>query len=194
MTHLALLRGINVGGGNRVPMASLRESIRATGMTDVSTYINSGNVLFTAQEGADPAGLAAGIEAQLAQDFGFAITVLVLPGATLETIARAIPADWTNDANIKSDVLFLLPELHGPEALAHFPLRAGVDEAIYESGAVIWRVDRKDQPRSGLLSIVGTPLYRRCTVRNVNTVRKLATLIEARSATGRTQPPPAASR
>lgn len=180
MTHLALLRGINVGGKHRVPMGDLRASFENAGMADVSTYINTGNVLFTAPDGSPPPELATRLERRLAEDFGFPIPVLVVTGSDLVAVASAIPSSWANDDTQKSDVIFLFPELHGPDALTHFPVKPGIDEVIYESGAVIWRVARQDQPRTGLVTVVGTALYRRCTIRNVNTVRKLAALAAAR--------------
>src|SRR2546430_15096123 len=75
-THVALLRGINVGGNNKVPMAELREVVGSLGHTGVSTYIQSGNVLFTARAGA-PA-LAAGLEKAIEQAFGLQLRVVVL--------------------------------------------------------------------------------------------------------------------
>ena len=180
MTHLALLRGINVGGKHRVPMEDLRASFENAGMADVSTYINTGNVLFTAPDGSSASELAAQLEVRLSEDFGFPIPVLVVTGSDLAAVTAAIPSGWANDDTQKSDVIFLFPELHGPEALSRFPVKPGIDEVIYESGAVIWRVARKDQPRTGLVTVVGTSLYRRCTIRNVNTVRKLAALAASR--------------
>lgn len=179
-TALALLRGINVGGRHRVPMAALRTSFEVLGMTGVQTYINTGNVLFTPADGSDLGQLSEQIEVRLADDFGFPIPVLVVPGPKLARIADAIPPDWANDETNKSDVLFLFPELRGQDALSHFPVKPGIDEAIYESGAVIWRVSRKDQPRTGLVSLVGTALYKQVTIRNVNTVRKIAAMAAAR--------------
>lgn len=180
VTSLALLRGINVGGKHRVPMADLRTSFEALGMTGVATYIASGNVLFTPPDKLPQAELTAQIESRLADDFGFPIPVLVVPGPDLDRIHDAIPPDWHNDDAHKTDVLFLFPELHGPDALTHFPIKPGIDEARYESGAVIWRVSRKDQTRTGLTAIVGTALYKQVTIRNVNTVRKLAAMAAAR--------------
>ncbi len=182
MTSLALLRGINVGGKHRVPMQQLRASFTALGMSDVTTYINSGNVLFTPQRDSEPGQLSRRIGEQLADDFGFAIPVLVVPGSDLRSIADAIPPHWANDATHKSDVLFLFPELRGPGALTRFPVRPGIDEALYESGAVIWHINRKDQSRTGLVTIVGTELYKQVTIRNVNTVRRLADMAAAAEA------------
>src|SRR5579871_1035030 len=61
-THIALLRGINVGGRNKVAMADLREVVAGLGHTDVATYIQSGNVVFTSDE-ADTEALATALEA-----------------------------------------------------------------------------------------------------------------------------------
>src|SRR5262249_60126891 len=70
-THVALLRGINVGGNNKVAMADLRDVVASLGHTRVSTYIQSGNVLFTARKGAAQASaLAAELERAIEQAFG----------------------------------------------------------------------------------------------------------------------------
>ena len=76
-SHVALLRGINVGGRNKVPMAELREVVTSLGHTGVTTYIQSGNVLFTTPE-ADPARLASELEAAITGTFGIESSVVVL--------------------------------------------------------------------------------------------------------------------
>jgi len=67
-THIAQLRGINVGGRNRVAMADLREVVLGLGHTEVVTYIQSGNVVFTS-EGADTATIAAALERAIAENW-----------------------------------------------------------------------------------------------------------------------------
>ena len=88
-THVALLRGINVGGNNKVAMADLRDTVAGLGHTGVSTYIQSGNVLFTAGDGAaqDAATLAAGLERAIAEAFGLRLRVVVL---SREELAQVI--------------------------------------------------------------------------------------------------------
>jgi uncharacterized protein (DUF1697 family) len=85
-THVALLRGINVGGRNKVPMAELRDVVTSLGHTGVTTYIQSGNVLFTTSED-DPAKLAAALEAAIAEAFGVRSPVVVL---SREDLARVL--------------------------------------------------------------------------------------------------------
>ena len=92
-THVALLRGINVGGNNKVPMADLREVVGSLGYTGVSTYIQSGNVLFTARAGApaDAPALAAGLEKAIEQAFGLQLRVVVLSRAELAQVISDNP-------------------------------------------------------------------------------------------------------
>jgi uncharacterized protein (DUF1697 family) len=90
-THVALLRGINVGGKNKVAMADLREVVADLGHADVSTYIQSGNVLFSPDPGdADTSALAATLAAAIADRLGVSSPVVVL---SRDELAAAIAAN-----------------------------------------------------------------------------------------------------
>ena len=89
-THIALLRGINVGGRNRVAMADLREVVLGLGHTEVATYIQSGNVIFTSKE-ADTARIAAALERAIAKHLGVRPTVVVLTRAELAQVVADNP-------------------------------------------------------------------------------------------------------
>lgn len=85
-THVALLRGINVGGNNKVPMADLRELMTSLGYTDVATYIQSGNVVFTSQD-TDSGKLADVLDEKIAERFGVPGHVVVV---SRDELARVI--------------------------------------------------------------------------------------------------------
>lgn len=89
-SHVALLRGINVGGRNKVPMADLREVVTSLGHTGVSTYIQSGNVLFSTAED-DTAKLAAALESAIEDRFGIWSSVVVLSRDELARVLAANP-------------------------------------------------------------------------------------------------------
>jgi uncharacterized protein (DUF1697 family) len=90
-SHVALLRGINVGGKNKVAMADLREVVADLGHADVSTYIQSGNVLFSPDPGvADPSALAAALAAAITDRLGVNAPVVVL---SRDELAAAIAAN-----------------------------------------------------------------------------------------------------
>jgi uncharacterized protein (DUF1697 family) len=88
-THVALLRGINVGGNNKVPMADLRELITSLGYTNVATYIQSGNVVFTSQDSqdTDTAKLAEVLDEKVAERFSVPGHVIVV---SRDEMARVI--------------------------------------------------------------------------------------------------------
>jgi uncharacterized protein (DUF1697 family) len=89
-SHVALLRGINVGGRNKIPMADLREVVAALGHTGVTTYIQSGNVLFSTAE-TDTAKLAAALESAIAERFGIWASVVVLSRDELAAVLAGNP-------------------------------------------------------------------------------------------------------
>jgi len=95
-SHVALLRGINVGGRNKVPMADLREVVASLGYTGVTTYIQSGNVLFSTAD-TDTAKLAAALEAAIGDRFGIWASVVVLSRGELAEALAANP--YTGEPN-----------------------------------------------------------------------------------------------
>jgi uncharacterized protein (DUF1697 family) len=89
-THVALLRGVNVGGRNRIAMADLRAVVTSLGHTDVSTYIQSGNVVFCTAE-TDTAALVTVLERAIAQTLGVAPRVVVLAREELSQVVANNP-------------------------------------------------------------------------------------------------------
>ena len=114
-THVALLRGINLGSHKRVAMPALRALVESMGHTDVSTYIASGNLVFTA--GDDRAALAGDLEKAIASELGVTCRVVVL---TCDELARAAAANpYPDEPDPKRVHAFFLMGEAGPEAQAH---------------------------------------------------------------------------
>lgn len=177
MIYAALLRGINVGGNNKVNMKELKQVFEEAGMTLVKTYINSGNIVF-ADAGRSKQEIMAVLEAAIFAHFGLRIKVLVYSIDEYTRIAEAVPDDWTNDDRLKSDVLFLWEEADEEAVMEQLPLKPEIDRAHYVPGAILWSVDRDKVTRSGMAKIVGTKLYKLVTIRNVNSVRKIHELMK----------------
>ena len=177
MVYVALLRGINVGGNNRVEMKRLKETFLRVGMEDVTTYINSGNVIFQ-DDGHQKPELSALLEEAILKDFNLEIRVLVKSLAEYDAMMEFLPESWTNDDEMKSDVLFLWDEADPETVSSGLPARQGIDTIVLAPGAVLWSVSRKDVTKSGLAKIVGTALYKQMTVRNVNSARKIHALMQ----------------
>jgi uncharacterized protein (DUF1697 family) len=117
-THVALLRGINVGGHNKVPMAELRQVVASLGHADVATYIQSGNVVFSAAQAgaagiADTTALAEALEQAIAAAFGVSVRVVVVSRDELEQVMRDNP--YPDEPNPKAVHAVFLSAKPGPE-------------------------------------------------------------------------------
>lgn len=106
MIYLALLRGINVGGKNKVEMRKLKSTFERAGMRNVTTYINSGNVVFQDSRRKPPTIISA-LEKAIEKDLGLPIKVLIRDLAAIKKVIKALPAAGTNDAKMRCDVMFL---------------------------------------------------------------------------------------
>src|SRR5262249_14125281 len=111
-THVALLRGINVGGHNKVPMAELRKVVASLGHTDVATYIRSGNVVFSTAE-TDTAALAEALEEAIASASGVRVRVAVFSREELAQVMRDNP--YSGEPNPKMVHAVFLSATPGPE-------------------------------------------------------------------------------
>lgn len=177
MMYVALLRGINVGGKNKVDMKELKQAFESVGMTSVVTYINSGNIVF-ADDTHTKEQLTPILEQAIYSQFELQVKVLIYNSEEFQKINAAIPKNWSNDLQMKSDVLFLWQDVDEATVLEGLAIKPEIDRVHYVPGAVLWSVDKEHVTRSGIMKIAGSALYQRVTVRNVNTVRKIVALLQ----------------
>lgn len=167
-TYVALLRGINVGGHKRVPMAELRSALAAAGLGDVRTYLQSGNAAFTSSS-RSPERLAATVRDAIAREIGVDCAVLVRSGAELAGVVARNPWPERTGSPTKLNVAFLSQT---PVASAA-PARVSDQEEVVIDGkhAYIWYGDGAGRSKLSL-----APLGVTATVRNWTTVVALAEL------------------
>jgi len=175
MKYLVLLRGINVGGKNMIKMNELRAAAEQAGLQNVSTYINSGNLLCESLLSKDT--VANKLSQTIHDNFGLQIDLVILSADEVTAIVKILPEAWTNDSNMKCDVMFLQQGLHGQDIVGQLPIKPDIEHIMYAPGAIIWSVNRADVTKSGMLRLVGTKAYKQLTIRNCNTLRKLADLM-----------------
>ncbi|WP_010676622.1 DUF1697 domain-containing protein [Bacillus timonensis] len=180
MIYIALLRGINVGGKNKIDMKLLKQMFEQVGMNDVVTYINTGNIIFTSN-GQSKTELSRILEEAIHNEFELQIKVVVRSIDDVRGIIDAIPESWKNDNNMKSDVMFLWDEMDDESVLEQLVIKPNIDTVKYVPGAILWSVDKKNVTKSGMSKIIGTKLYKQVTVRNVNTARKIYELMQAQN-------------
>jgi uncharacterized protein (DUF1697 family) len=172
--YVALLRGVNVGEGARIPMRSLKALFEDLGFSDIATYLNSGNVAFDSE--LDGPELTAMIEGALERTFGQRVPVLVKASAEIAAIAESIPPDWASDDGQQTYVAYLFGGADRPELVDELPVKREFMSIFYTPGAIVWNVKRADYNRSQITKIAGHPSYGSMTTRNINTARRLAEL------------------
>lgn len=172
---IALLRGINVGGHNRVPMPELREVCEDLGWSDVQTYIQSGNVIFRA--GTPLSGVADSLEQAIMRRFELSIPVIVRDAADWAAYIDGNPFPSASCDEPKLVMLALSKQPPVPGAAELLQQRAAGDERIEQVGDALWIhyaagvAGTKLSP--GLLDrVVGSPV----TTRNWRTALKLGEL------------------
>jgi uncharacterized protein (DUF1697 family) len=178
--YVALLRGINVGGNNLIRMPALKACFEKQGFEDVVTYIQSGNVLFSAGD-ADAAAIAGRIEGAIAKTFGCQASVALRTQKQMREIVGKAPKGFgTAPDDYRYDVIFLLPALTSAAALKTVPTAPGVDTAHAGKGVLYFSRLVEKASKSRLSRLVGMPIYKSMTIRNWNTTTKLLTMIDAR--------------
>lgn len=177
MIYVALLRGINVGGNNKVDMKQLKKTFEQAGMSNVITYINTGNVIFE-QDGLSQHELVHLLEQAIANDFRLQIKVVIRSIEQYAAMMKDIPDHWTNDASMKCDVMFLWEEVDHETTLEQLTIKPEIDTVRYVNGAIVWSIAKENVTKSGLSKIIGTELYKKMTIRNINTTRKIYELMQ----------------
>ncbi len=177
MIYVALLRGINVGGNNMIDMKRLKQVFIDSGLQSVVTYINSGNVIFYAVEYTKEQ-LIELIEKAILENFQLQIKVVLRSIEDFHTMMSRVPESWRNDQDMKCDVLFLWEDVDSPTLLTELTVKPDIDTVIYTPGAVLWAVDKINVTKSGSMKLVGTNLYKKMTVRNINTARKIYLIMQ----------------
>ncbi len=179
MKYVVLLRGINVGGKNRVPMAGLKKLLEELGFGSVSTYIASGNVILESDKPA--ANIKAELEKALPQGFKLddeLIKVLVLTRGQLQSVIDNKPPGFGEQPEkYHSDAIFLIG-LDAAQAMPVFKPREGVDRVWPGDGLVYSQRLSAQRTKSRLNQIMATPAYKSMTIRNWNTTTQLLEILK----------------
>jgi uncharacterized protein (DUF1697 family) len=174
--YVALLRGINVGGKNQISMPELKALFGRNGFREVSTYINSGNIIFS-RDRAGEHGLKEECESLIAGQLGVSIPVVIVPADDLQLALEHAPSWWGREDDSKHIAVFVIPPTSVDEVFA----AVGETRPEYERVGVydriiFWSAPRETFSRTRWSNVVGSSVYGSITIRNANTVRKLAQL------------------
>jgi uncharacterized protein (DUF1697 family) len=178
-SYVVLLRGINVGGKNKISMTELKFCLEEQGFEDVMTYIQSGNVIL--QSSLDATALGQKIEAMLSNKFKLdssIIKVLILTEDQLQAVIDERPKGFGEQPDTyHSDAIYLMG-IDADQAMSVFNPREGVDQ-VWPGNCVIYSQRLSAlRTKSRLSKIVGTPAYQSMTIRSWSTTTKLLSLMQ----------------
>ena len=178
-TFVILIRGINVGGKNKVSMVELKKCLEELGFSNISTFIASGNVILTSDKRADE--VQAQIEKALPESFKLdseLIKVLVLTRNQLQAIIDNKPKGFGEQPDkYHSDAIFLMG-IDAAQAMPVFDPKEGVDKVWLGNGVIYSQRLSALRTKSRLSRIVGTPAYQSMTIRSWSTTTKLLELLK----------------
>ena len=176
--YIALLRGINISGKNRISMSELKTELAELGFADIATYLNSGNVIFSSATD-DKHILSDKIKLMIKERFELEIPVFIILQEDLEELLKNAP-DWWGDDNkeIYDNIIFMMP----PLSYERLYDEIGSPKAEYEKvrpykNVVFWSFSRKDYQKTNWWSkTASAKVSDKITIRTANTVRKIVAM------------------
>lgn len=174
--YIAFLRGINVGGNNKIAMSELKDLFKQHGFQDVLTYINSGNIIFSSEE-TDILRLNEICETLLLEQFKLKIPVVVLSHAELMTAVDHAPLWWDQDKDSKHNAIIVLPPLTAEEVMKGVgDIKPEYEKVDYFGRVIFWSAPVETFSKTRWSKVVGSKVYDQITIRNANTVKKVVAL------------------
>ena len=173
--YIALLRGINISGKNKIAMSELKKGCTELGFAEVATYLNSGNVIFSSTVD-DKNNLSDKIKTMIKDRFGLDIPVFIVLQEEVQELLNNAP-DWWGDDNkeIYDNLIFIMPPLSWQEIYDEI----GNPKAEYEKvhnykDAIFWSFSRRDYQKTNWWSkTASSNISDKITIRTANTVRKI---------------------
>ena len=173
--YIALLRGINVSGKNKVPMAELKKCYESLGVMEVKTYLNSGNVIFSSAD-KNVTALIDQVERMMQRELGLDIPVFIIPQEELADILRHAPDWWgTENKGNYDNLIFILPPATFPDIYYEIGApKEGLEQIQEYQSAVFWSFSRKDYQKTNWWSKTArADIGSKLTIRTANTVRRI---------------------
>jgi uncharacterized protein (DUF1697 family) len=174
-TYIAFLRGINVGGNNIIKMDALRQAFMDMGFTEVATYIQSGNVVFVSNK-TNCIRIEKQIERVLSTRFGYLARVLVREKKEMEATVAHLPKIFSSKT-WKHNVIFLSNKIDSPTIVKKFQIKKDIEQVRYYKGVLFWSARLTGLTRSTMIKLARFSEYKEMTVRNVNTIKKIAEMM-----------------
>lgn len=178
MKYIALIRGVNVSGKNKLPMAKLKEAFLQNNFTEVKTYINSGNIIFSSEVKSEK--LLQNSIAKLIKDhFQITTPVLVLSAQNYIAAVEEAPDWWNKEKDTLHQAIFIIPPHTTKEITSYIEkTQADIERVHLTEKVVFFSAPMKTYTKAKWYNISRTPAFHFVTIRNANTTLKLLSLLQ----------------
>ncbi len=177
MKYIALLRGINVGGKNKISMRDLKACFENAGFSNTMTYINSGNVIFDSEK-ESTTQIAKRCEEIIEKEFDLPIRVTIIDVNTLKEALEHVPEWWGDDPNSKHNAIFVIQPATAKEIIEDVgEIKPEYEQIYVYKDIIFWSAPLKTYSRTQWSKVVGKKAYNHITIRNANTTKKLLELV-----------------
>jgi uncharacterized protein (DUF1697 family) len=174
--YIALLRGVNVGGNNKIAMPELKAAFELTGFGNVVTYINSGNVIFSS--GQNETSVKAVCESLIEKNFGIKTKVAIITAAELRDALAGAPDWWNDGVDSRHNVLFVISPATADEVCSAIgKIKPECEQIACHGKLIFWSVRIEAISHTRWSKIAQTKAaYSVITARNANTAVRLGEL------------------
>lgn len=172
MKYVIFLRGINVGRKNIINMTRLKKCLETTEFKNISTYINSGNIILE-DETHSKEQIIEILNSKIQENFSLNVPAIIRNQKQIKQITSKIPSNWVNNNTMRTDILLLWPSIDSKDTVNDISINPEVDNVLYLPEAIVWNLKRDHYRQSKIHKLIGTKIYKLMTIRNVNTIRKL---------------------
>lgn len=177
MKYISLLRGINISGKNKISMSELKKGFEELNFSQVITYINSGNIIFSSNI-EDTKIITNNIKVMIRNKFNLDIPVFIITIEELAVILKNAPVWWGKDnKEIYDNIIFIIPPTTYEEVL----LEIGEAKQEYEKidhykNVIYWSFEVKFYSKTNWIKTANSKINSKITIRTANTMRKLLEL------------------
>ncbi len=177
MKYVSFLRGVNVGGKALIKMTDLKQSLSQAGFLNVTTYIQSGNIIFESYE-SDKQKLANHLKNTIDADYNLSIAVALFTDQEWKSVINQAPEWWGKDPKWEHSLLILVADTTTEKVIEAIGALKPDIELVEAGNRVIYQsMSFIEFGKTTTGKLASNPAYKQLTIRNYNTATKLASLL-----------------
>ncbi len=173
--YVAFLRGVNVGGKSLIKMTALRKAVEEFGFRNVSTYLQSGNIIFESDLRTED--IASRLKSALTKSFGIEREIVLKAKEELDVILRKIPEEWVEEDDLRRYLAFAVEPKTADDVMKEIKPKRDVDFVKGWDGVIYMSTKMSGISRTGFSRLACKEIYNYITIRSYSTIQKIQGLM-----------------